>query len=128
MPVEVLMPQLGESVLEGTITKWLKAKGEQVSEYEPLLEVNTDKVDTEIPSPTSGVLLDILVGEGTTVKAGSLLAWIGENGESLPSGGSEPAAAAETPLGRRATSRPRPKASPLVARATWDSSLLWWHA
>jgi 2-oxoglutarate dehydrogenase E2 component (dihydrolipoamide succinyltransferase) len=84
------MPQFGESVIEGTITKWLKTKGEPVSEYEPLLEVNTDKVDTEIPSPASGVLLDILVGEGTTVKAGSLLAWIGENGESLPTGGSEP--------------------------------------
>jgi 2-oxoglutarate dehydrogenase E2 component (dihydrolipoamide succinyltransferase) len=75
------MPQLGESVLEGTITKWLKAKGEPVGEYEPLLEVNTDKVDTEIPSPASGVLLDILVREGTTVQAGSLLAWIGETGE-----------------------------------------------
>jgi 2-oxoglutarate dehydrogenase E2 component (dihydrolipoamide succinyltransferase) len=80
------MPQLGESVLEGTITRWLKTKGERVEEYEPLLEVNTDKVDTEIPSPASGVLLDVLVSEGTTVQAGSLLAWIGDAGEQ-PTGG-----------------------------------------
>lgn len=84
MPIPVLMPQLGESVLEGTITKWLKAPGETVKEYEPLLEVNTDKVDTEIPSPASGVLLEILVKEGSTVRAGSPLAWIGEAGEAIP--------------------------------------------
>ncbi len=97
MPVQVLMPQLGESVLEGTITKWLKAKGERVGEYEPLLEVNTDKVDTEIPSPADGVLLEILVEEGTTVQAGSLLAWIGEAGESLPARGTLPEIELATP-------------------------------
>ena len=74
MPVEVLMPQMGESVDEATITKWLKKKGDQVEEYEALLEVNTDKVDTEIPSPVSGILLDILISEGEIVQAGSLLA------------------------------------------------------
>jgi len=94
MPVPVLMPQLGESVLEGTITKWLKAPGEAVREYEPLLEVNTDKVDTEIPSPASGVLLEILVKEGSTVRVGSPLAWIGEAGESAPEAGQAPSAAA----------------------------------
>ena len=67
MPVEVLMPQMGESVDEATVTKWLKSKGDQVEEYEALLEVNTDKVDTEIPSPVSGILLDILIPEGETV-------------------------------------------------------------
>jgi len=61
MPVQVIMPQLGESVVEGTISKWLKSKGDRIEEFEPLLEVNTDKVDSEIPSPASGVLLDILV-------------------------------------------------------------------
>jgi len=91
MPLQVLMPQLGESVVEGTITKWLKAVGEQVEEYEPLLEINTDKVDSEIPSPGTGVLLDILVPEGTTVQAGSLLAWIGEPGEKIPSEMTSPA-------------------------------------
>lgn len=83
MPTKVAMPQLGESVFEGTITKWLKSVGENVEEYEALLEVNTDKVDSEIPSPSSGVLLQILVPEGTTVQAGDLLALIGEPGETL---------------------------------------------
>jgi pyruvate/2-oxoglutarate dehydrogenase complex dihydrolipoamide acyltransferase (E2) component len=83
MPKQVLMPQLGESVVEGTLTKWLKGKGDHVEEYEPLLEINTDKVDTEVPSPAAGVLLDILVPEGTTIQAGALLAWIGEPGERL---------------------------------------------
>jgi 2-oxoglutarate dehydrogenase E2 component (dihydrolipoamide succinyltransferase) len=86
MPNEVFMPQMGESVVEGTITRWLKTKGERVEEYEALLEVNTDKVDTEIPSPVSGVLLEILVPEGTTVQAGTLLGWIGEPGEAIPTG------------------------------------------
>jgi 2-oxoglutarate dehydrogenase E2 component (dihydrolipoamide succinyltransferase) len=61
------MPRLGESVEEGTITKWLKAKGDSVAQYEPLLEVNTDKVDSEIPSPMAGVVLEILVPEGSAV-------------------------------------------------------------
>jgi 2-oxoglutarate dehydrogenase dihydrolipoamide succinyltransferase (E2 component) len=81
MPNQVIMPQLGESVDEGTITRWLKGPGDQVEEYEPLVEVNTDKVDSEIPSPYSGTLLEILVEEGTTVKAGEVLALIGEPGE-----------------------------------------------
>src|SRR3990172_8051134 len=87
MPIQVTMPLLGESVVEGTISRWLKAKGEQITEFEPLLEVNTDKVDTEIPSPATGTLLDILIPEGTTVNAGTLLAWIGEAGERVPAGG-----------------------------------------
>ncbi len=77
MSVDVVMPQLGESVVEGTITRWLKGKGEAIQELEPLLEINTDKVDTEIPSPASGTLLDVLVPEGTTVHAGTVLARIG---------------------------------------------------
>jgi 2-oxoglutarate dehydrogenase dihydrolipoamide succinyltransferase (E2 component) len=83
MPNQVVMPQLGESVDEGTVTRWLKSPGEKVEEYEPLLEVNTDKVDSEIPSPFEGTLLEIVVPEGTTVKAGELLAWIGEEGETV---------------------------------------------
>jgi pyruvate/2-oxoglutarate dehydrogenase complex dihydrolipoamide acyltransferase (E2) component len=84
MAKEVIMPQLGESVVEGTVTKWLKGEGEQVDEFEALLEVNTDKVDTEIPSPASGVLLKVYVGEGETVGAGTLLAMVGEKGEQVP--------------------------------------------
>ncbi|OGO41724.1 MAG: hypothetical protein A2W36_02585 [Chloroflexi bacterium RBG_16_58_14] len=86
MATEVIMPQLGESVVEGTITRWLKSVGDRVEEYEALLEVNTDKVDSEIPSPASGVLLARLVLEGTTVQAGTLLAWVGEVGEFLAEG------------------------------------------
>lgn len=85
MPTEVYMPLMGEAVVEGTVTRWLKNKGEQVQEYEALLEVNTDKVDTEIPSPVAGVLLEILVPEGTTVQVGTLLGWIGQPGEAIPS-------------------------------------------
>ncbi len=78
MSIKVIMPSLGESVVEGTISKWLKKVGEPIEEFEPLLEVNTDKVDSEIPSPGSGVLLEILVPEGETVTAGTVLAMIGE--------------------------------------------------
>jgi 2-oxoglutarate dehydrogenase E2 component (dihydrolipoamide succinyltransferase) len=86
MATKVVMPQMGESVIEGTITKWLKQKGDIVEEYEPLIEVNTDKVDTEIPSPTSGTLLETLVDEGAVVNAGTVLAWIGEPGEAIQEG------------------------------------------
>ncbi|MEE9188287.1 MAG: dihydrolipoamide acetyltransferase family protein [Anaerolineales bacterium] len=87
MAIQVLMPQLGESVVEGTVSKWLKDIGDEIKEFEPLLEVNTDKVDSEIPSPGEGTILAILVAEGTTVDAGTLLAWIGEEGEAIPEGG-----------------------------------------
>ncbi len=90
MPTKVIMPKLGESVIEGTVTAWLKDEGEEIEEYESLLEVNTDKVDTEVPSPASGTLLKILVPEGETVEAGTILAWIGEMGEEIPSEGEIP--------------------------------------
>jgi len=105
MPIQVIMPQLGESVIEGTITRWLKAPGDGVEEYEPLLEINTDKVDTEIPSPASGVLLASLVPEGATVQAGTLLAWIGQPGDKVPKG-SEIPAVEETPTGEEKLTTP----------------------
>ena len=86
MTSKVIMPQLGESVVEGTVSRWLKNKGDRIQQYEPLVEVSTDKVDTEIPSPASGVLLDILVAEGETVRAGALLALIGEPEEAGSTG------------------------------------------
>ncbi|HZD57311.1 MAG TPA: dihydrolipoamide acetyltransferase family protein [Anaerolineales bacterium] len=86
MPTKVIMPQLGESVDEATISKWLVEEGQQVDEYDPLLEVNTDKVDSEIPSPAAGTVLEIVVPEGSTVHAGSLLAWIGKPEERIPEG------------------------------------------
>src|SRR5256885_10571354 len=75
--VDVVMPQMGVSVSEGTITKWLKSEGEQVEADESLLEISTDKVDTEVPSPASGTLTQILVQEGETVEVGTKLAQIG---------------------------------------------------
>ena len=83
MPTKIIMPQLGESVVEGTVTKWLKQEGERIEEMESLLEVNTDKVDTEIPSPAGGTLLKIVVPEGETVRAGTVIAWVGEPGEGV---------------------------------------------
>jgi len=88
--IDVVMPQMGVSVSEGTITKWLKQQGEQVEADEPLLEISTDKVDTEVPSPGSGVLTEILVQEGQTVDVGTKLAVIGGDG-------AQPQAEAATP-------------------------------
>ncbi len=78
MPTNIVMPQLGESVVEGTVGKWLKNVGDTVALYEPIMEVVTDKVTTEIPSPAAGVLAQILVPEGETVKAGTVVAIIGQ--------------------------------------------------
>src|SRR6185437_14278143 len=86
MPVSVTMPRLGESVTEGTVTRWLKQEGDQVTADEPLLEVSTDKVDTEVPSPASGVLTSIKVAEDETVEIGVELAVISEAGEDTGSG------------------------------------------
>jgi len=75
---KVIMPQMGESIFEGTITKWLKKKGERIERDEPLFEISTDKIDTEIPSPASGVVQDILVKEGQTVQINTVVAVIGD--------------------------------------------------
>ena len=92
MATKVLVPLLGEGVEEVTIIKWLKKEGESISELEPLLEVNTDKVDTEIPAPASGTVLKIMAEEGVPAKVGSVLAFIGEAGESVDSSEVESAA------------------------------------
>jgi len=78
MPVDVVMPQMGESIFEGTITKWLKKTGDAVQKDEPLFEISTDKVDAEIPSPVSGVLAEIKTPEGTTVEVNTVVAVIAE--------------------------------------------------
>jgi pyruvate dehydrogenase E2 component (dihydrolipoamide acetyltransferase) len=96
MPTSVTMPALGESVTEGTVTRWLKQEGEQVEVDEPLLEVSTDKVDTEIPSPAAGVLSKILVAEDETVEVGAELAVIGGDGAGGGSGGPASAEDAES--------------------------------
>src|SRR3954469_23263343 len=80
MPTDVIMPQMGESIFEGTLTKWLKKPGEKVTRDEPLFEISTDKVDAEIPAPVSGVLREIKVKEGTTVQVNSGVAVIAGGG------------------------------------------------
>src|SRR3954467_4867970 len=88
--VDVVMPQMGVSVSEGTITRWLKQEGQKVEADEPLLEISTDKVDTEVPSPGSGTLTQILVQEGETVDVGKKLAVIGGAGARAPAPGAPP--------------------------------------
>src|SRR5512145_3048651 len=77
MPTNVVMPQMGESIAEGTIVRWIKKVGDQVDRDEPLFEISTDKVDAEIPSPAAGVLTDVKVKEGETVPVNSVVAVIG---------------------------------------------------
>ena len=94
MPSDVIMPQMGESIFEGTITKWLKQPGEQVQRDEPLFEISTDKVDAEIPAPSSGILKEIKVPAGSTVQVNTVVALIEEAGSAATSGA---AAAAQAP-------------------------------
>ncbi|MEU9206262.1 2-oxoglutarate dehydrogenase, E2 component, dihydrolipoamide succinyltransferase, partial [Streptomyces sp. NPDC048332] len=104
---DVTLPALGESVTEGTVTRWLKEVGEEVTEDEPLLEVSTDKVDTEIPAPVSGVLLEIVVAEDETAEVGAKLAVIGAPGAAPAAA---PAAAAPAPAPAAAPAAPAPAA------------------
>ncbi|HTU51545.1 MAG TPA: 2-oxoglutarate dehydrogenase, E2 component, dihydrolipoamide succinyltransferase [Acidobacteriaceae bacterium] len=85
MPTNVVMPQMGESIFEGTITKWLKKTGDTVQRDEPLFEISTDKVDAEIPSPAAGVLTEIKIAEGATVEINTIVAVIAENGNAAAS-------------------------------------------
>ncbi len=99
MATEIKMPQLGESVVEGTITRWLKQEGDTIEEDELLVEVSTDKVDSEVPSSAGGTLQKILVPEGETVKVGTAIALIGEAGEAADDGGEQPEADASEEKG-----------------------------
>jgi 2-oxoglutarate dehydrogenase E2 component (dihydrolipoamide succinyltransferase) len=108
---EVLLPELGESVTEGTVTTWLKAVGDDVEVDEPLLEISTDKVDTEIPSPAAGKLLEIRVAEDETAEVGSVLAIIG-------SGAPAPAAAPAAEPTPSVQSEPEPEPAPAQAEGT----------
>ncbi len=97
MPTDIIMPQMGESIVEGTITKWLKKPGDKVQRDEPLFEISTDKVDAEIPAPASGVLQEIKVSEGTTVGVNTIVGTIAVDGEAAAapakSSAAKPAAA-----------------------------------
>ncbi|HEX8287916.1 MAG TPA: 2-oxoglutarate dehydrogenase, E2 component, dihydrolipoamide succinyltransferase [Pyrinomonadaceae bacterium] len=92
---EVVMPQMGESITEGTVSKWLKSVGDKIEKDEPLLEISTDKVDAEVPSPAAGVLLEIRAQEGETVEVGSIVALVGAEGASPSASQTSPAAQAQ---------------------------------
>src|SRR5688572_13137002 len=94
MSVEVVMPQMGESITEGTVSKWLKSVGDKIEKDEPILEISTDKVDAEVPSPAAGTLLEIRHQEGETVEVGTALAVIGAEGEA----GSVPSPKSQVPV------------------------------
>ena len=114
--IDVVMPQMGVSVSEGTITKWLKNEGEEIAADESLLEISTDKVDTEVPSPGSGVVLQILVQEGETVDVGTKLAVIGPAGSAPPAPTiEEPPAALEPEPQPEAARQPEPEPEPAPA-------------
>ena len=113
MATKITMPEMGEGVIEGTIGRWLKQVGDTVEQYEPILEIETDKVTTEATAETAGTLLEILVAEGETVEVGSVLAYIGQPGESVNGGGSEssqPTAPAPAKSEPKAAAAPQPRA------------------
>ncbi len=132
---DITLPQLGETVTEGTITRWFKQVGDAVAEDEVLFEVSTDKVDSEVPSPVAGVVTEILVAEGDTVDVGAVLARVGDGdgsaGEAAapaaaapvePEPGSEPATQPEPPAS--APAEPAPPAAPPAAQPTGDGLVL----
>jgi len=149
MPTDVVMPQMGESIFEGTITKWLKKPGDKVQRDEPLFEISTDKVDAEIPSPTSGVLQEIKVTEGNTVQVNTVVGSIAADGEAAaapakptatkaaeaaptPAKSAAPAPPAPTPPAPTAAAEPsheeegdgdRTRSSPLVRRLARDNNV-----
>src|SRR6267378_1265211 len=123
MATDVVMPQMGESIAEGTVVRWIKKPGDKVERDEPLLEISTDKVDAEIPSPAAGTLSEILVKEGQTVAVNSVVARIASDGEAsapAPSGeqraaSSERAAAAPAPPGEQRAASSERAATPAPA-------------
>ncbi len=121
---EVVMPQMGESITEGTVSKWLKSVGDKIEKDEPLLEISTDKVDAEVPSPAAGTLLEIRVNEGETVEVGSVVAFVGAEGGSSVSGGQKEASS-QTPAAAPLvveTPQPEPPTPPVLAVAAGASA------
>jgi pyruvate dehydrogenase E2 component (dihydrolipoamide acetyltransferase) len=127
MATDIIMPQMGESIVEGTITKWLKKPGDKVQRDEPLFEISTDKVDAEIPAPASGVLQEIKVTEGTTVGVNTVVGTIAADGEAsakpaaakpapvVPPAVAEPAKRTEAPRPQAAVPTPPPMAAPAAS-------------
>ena len=111
MPTDIVMPQMGESIFEGTITKWLKKPGDKVQRDEPLFEISTDKVDAEIPAPATGILQDIKVVEGNTVQVNTVVGTIAGDGEAAaPTSAAQKAAAAVAPPAKTQAAAPSPAA------------------
>ena len=108
MPTPVKMPQLGETVFEGTVARWLKQPGDPVQRQEPLLDITTDKIDTEVPAPAAGFLLKILADEGTTVQVGSVIAYIGDKEEEITEDAEGPR---ESVASRKEADQPAPSLS-----------------
>ncbi len=124
MPTDIIMPQMGESIVEGTITKWLKKPGDKVQRDEPLFEISTDKVDAEIPAPASGVLQEIKVTEGTTVGVNTVVGTIAVDGEAAAApakaatvtpASEKPAAKAEEKKTEEKSPAPAPPPAPAPA-------------
>lgn len=115
MSVEVVMPQMGESITEGTVSRWLKKVGDKIAKDEPVLEISTDKVDAEVPSPGEGILLEIRVEEGETVAVGTIVAVIGAEGSVVSSPASSDA---NTSQKKDEVAVPAPQAPPSTASAT----------
>ena len=131
---DVIMPQMGESIFEGTITKWLKKPGDKIERDEPLFEISTDKVDAEIPSPSAGVLKEIKVNEGQTVPIQTVVAVIDADGAGASAGASASASApapappkteapaqASAPARTEAPAKPAPSPAPSAPRAAAPS-------
>jgi 2-oxoglutarate dehydrogenase E2 component (dihydrolipoamide succinyltransferase) len=117
MAVDVIMPQMGESIFEGTITKWLKKPGDRIERDEPLFEISTDKVDAEIPAPSAGVLKEIKVTEGQTVPIQTVVAVIDAGGASSAEAAAAPAAASVPSPAPASTPAPAPQKSPVPKAA-----------
>ena len=136
MPTDIIMPQMGESIVEGTITKWLKKTGDKVQRDEPLFEISTDKVDAEIPSPAAGILQEIKVAEGATVQVNTVVGTIAADGEAAATpkvSAQEPAPGKEAPKPQASSSEPLPPArneedeharsSPLVRKIARENDI-----
>ncbi len=123
MPIDITMPQMGESIFEGTITKWLKKTGDSVMKDEPLFEISTDKVDAEIPSPVAGVLSEIKILEGATVQVNTVVAVVTEMGESAASSASSAAAASVSTASSQPEAAAKGSAETLVTMPQMGESI-----
>src|SRR5215475_7901219 len=115
--IDVVMPQMGESIVEGTLTKWLKKPGDRVERDEPLFEISTDKLDTEIPSPSAGTLNEILVEEGATVQINTVVARIAD-GDGAGGQATAPASRPARPPAEAAAPQSTPKPAPAAPPPT----------